>query len=248
MNHDSAEIGKEQTKKSYNEYQINSKQYPIITSKTELNKFLKNPKKDKHQKKIVEIIVTNSDKIIENAIQSFEIKKQDEISVFKPTMKLIFEIITLTIVTENYELLHEVDKLKSKYKTINTESVKSFFTAIKKSIVKTLAIQEPPKYLTISEIKKEYPNQWITIKVTQFLNSFPSKGQVLFYDKDLDKLIANISQLSGDIYTFFTGVINNESEKIIIENDDKDNVYLTILLCYFDRVLELIENEKLKQV
>jgi phycocyanin beta chain len=104
--------------------------------------------------------------------------------------------------------------------------------------------QDELRELKISEIRKSYPKQWVTIKVTKSENGFPSAGKVMHHDHDLDKLADRVSQFSGDnIYTFFTNKIDEKPEPLVKTNTSKiiltseHQSLLSELASYFDRAI-----------
>lgn len=108
--------------------------------------------------------------------------------------------------------------------------------------------QSELRELKISEIRKSYPKQWVTIEITKFENGFPSAGRILHYDHDLDHLADKVSQLSGDnVYTFFTSTIDEKPEplvetstrKIVVTSENQS--LLNELASYFDRCASSLE-------
>lgn len=96
--------------------------------------------------------------------------------------------------------------------------------------------------LEISEIRKAYPKQWITIEITKYENGFPSRGKVLYHDHNIANLTEKISHLNGDkIYTFFSSKISDSPEPITDLVDRNSPIFspeyrdtLIELASYFD--------------
>ena len=133
---------------------------------------------------------------------------------------------------------------------IPTISVISAMQKMKELIFKLLIFQEDQdeiQELTISNIRKLYPKQWVTIEVTKYKQGFPAQGKILYYNHEIAELTKITKQFSGgNIYTFFTNKIDEEPEplietgvnKIVISSEHKD--LLTELASYFDRTVASI--------
>ena len=74
-------------------------------------------------------------------------------------------------------------------------------------------ITEKPQELKIGEIGKKYPKQWVTVDITEKDKyGFPEKGKVLIQASSIDLMVDKIKSLQGDLYTFYTGRIDDEAE------------------------------------
>jgi phycocyanin beta chain len=87
--------------------------------------------------------------------------------------------------------------------------------------------KEIPQDLEVLIIHKLYPKQWVTIEVTEFKDGFPSRGKVLFYDSNIDRLSNKIAHLDGDVYTFFTGRIDDKPDPSFKRESNERNSEVT---------------------
>jgi phycocyanin beta chain len=87
--------------------------------------------------------------------------------------------------------------------------------------------EETPQDLEVLIIHKLYPKQWVTIEVTEFKDGFPSRGKVLFYDSNVDRLSNKIARLDGDIYTFFAGRIDDKPDPSFRRESNEQNSEVT---------------------
>jgi len=62
--------------------------------------------------------------------------------------------------------------------------------------------------ITINELEKKYPNEWILIEVIEE-NEYgePIKGKLIAHDKVRDEIYEKIRSTTGDISMFFAGEI-----------------------------------------
>ncbi|MFB2879924.1 hypothetical protein [Floridanema aerugineum] len=82
-----------------------------------------------------------------------------------------------------------------------------------KIFFKMVKIIEKPQELKIEEIGKKYPKQWVTVDITEKDNyGFPEKGKVLIQGSSIDLMVDKIKSLKGDLYTFYTGSIDDKAE------------------------------------
>lgn len=217
---------------------------PLITT-DELNKLIEKNKaiKNKEQIDVLKRVVSKAPDIVEKAIKSFNSGNlTGQMNDNKDIMMLILNHIIRAMIFCEPNYINKLQESKG-YKNLSIDHVKLAFTAMKKYISELFPEYQLPEDLIIDTIRKEYPNQWTTIKVTQFNNGFPSKGKVLFFDSDINNLTDKASQLSGDIYTFFTGKIDEEPTSFEIKNHNQVDECLILLLSYFDRVSDLIESD-----
>lgn len=63
---------------------------------------------------------------------------------------------------------------------------------------------------TIEEIRKEFPNQWVLLKINE-ITKIPTSGEVLLSNKDYLELCYKSSELTKDHYT--TIVFTSETNK-----------------------------------
>ncbi|MBW4652037.1 MAG: hypothetical protein KME20_03115 [Kaiparowitsia implicata GSE-PSE-MK54-09C] len=162
-------------------------------------------------------------------------------------MDFILRYITYALIAGDASILDDrcLNGLRETYVALGVPigSVVSAIQKMKDVALRSLTSQEEQdelRELKISEIRKFYPKQWVTIKVTKSENGFPSAGEIIYYDHDLDKLADRVGQLSGDsIYTFFTNKIDEKPEplaktsKPIVAPEHQD--LLSELASYFDR-------------
>jgi phycocyanin beta chain len=170
-------------------------------------------------------------------------------------MDIILRYVTYALFAGDASVLDDycLNGLKEVYLALGVpgRSVASAIQKMKRITLKSLTSEEDQTdlgELTISEIRKFYPKQWITIEVTKSKDGFPSEGKVLYYDHDVVKLVKKISPLSGDkIYTFFSSKIDEKPEPLIKNNvnrvvpEVKNHALLAELASYFDRVVASIE-------
>lgn len=103
--------------------------------------------------------------------------------------------------------------------------------------------QLEPRILKISQIKQLYPRQWITVEVTKFENGFPSEGKIKFLDSNIVALTNKIKSQNKELYTFFSGRIDETSEPLQRSEYQTENLkfaldYSTViseLSSYFDQ-------------
>ncbi|GGA25028.1 hypothetical protein CYANOKiyG1_40670 [Okeania sp. KiyG1] len=80
---------------------------------------------------------------------------------------------------------------------------------VKAKVIKTQELKE----LEIQEIKERYPKQWVTVNITEKdVYGFPAKGKVLLQASSIDLMVDKIKSLQGDLYTFYTGSIDDKVE------------------------------------
>jgi len=66
--------------------------------------------------------------------------------------------------------------------------------------------------LKILEITKKYPKQWVTVEITERDKyGFPARGSVISSGNDRDSIMNETKGKKGDLYTFYTGIINDEA-------------------------------------
>lgn len=66
--------------------------------------------------------------------------------------------------------------------------------------------------LAISDVKKQFPSQWVTLEITKYQDNFPIEGRVISNSNSLDDLVDKFEQNSGNFYTFYTGNISENSK------------------------------------
>lgn len=101
-----------------------------------------------------------------------------------------------------------------KKRAIDSQS-KSFRTEAK-IISRTsdkLKVIEKPQELKIEKIGEKYPNQWVTVDITKRdTYGFPLNGKVLLSASSIDLVVDKIKYIQGDLYTFYTGSIDDDTE------------------------------------
>ena len=219
------------------------------------------------RKRIVDYITVNKELILSNTRQALFTEQPHLIqpggsAYSTPRMTncirdldIILRYIVYAIFVGDASVLddHCLNGLKETYASLGVPS-SSVIVAIEKMKDSTLnlfsgqRIQQKDRELTITDIQRLYPKQWIIIEVSQFKNGFPSGGKILFYDNDLDNLADKASHLSGNIYTFFTGMINEEPTPLDKEYNENEISFLTSeysdllqeLSTYFERVISAL--------
>ncbi|WP_293337228.1 hypothetical protein [Microcoleus sp. CAWBG58] len=74
-------------------------------------------------------------------------------------------------------------------------------------------VVEKPQELRIEELAEKYPKQWVTVEITKRDGyGFPLNGKVLLYANSIDLMVDKIKDFKGDLYTFYTGSIDNDTE------------------------------------
>jgi len=169
-------------------------------------------------------------------------------------MDIILRYITYAFFAGDASVLEErcLAGLRETYLALGvpTNSVASAIQKMKEGTLNLFILQEnqgDSRELTISEIRKFYPKQWVTMEVTKSEGGFPVRGRVLYYNHDVAKLAERTRQLSGDkIHTLFTSKIDEKPEPLIRTNANKlaitsGHQYLLVeLASYFDRVVASI--------
>jgi hypothetical protein len=65
--------------------------------------------------------------------------------------------------------------------------------------------------LKISDIPSKYPQQWVTVDITQRDKyGWPFEGKVVLHSKNKEKIVDKIKNIDGDLYFFYTGSIDDE--------------------------------------
>ena len=76
-----------------------------------------------------------------------------------------------------------------------------------------IKVTHKPQELKIQEIKERYPKQWVTVNITEKdVYGFPAKGKVLLQASSIDLIVDKVKSLQGDLYTFYTGSIDDKVE------------------------------------
>lgn len=169
-------------------------------------------------------------------------------------IEIILRYVTYSFLAGDAQVLDErcTNGLKETYIALGVpiSSVVRAIQHMKEYTLKSLTSQEDLnkfRELTIFEIRKLYPKQWVTIEITQSKEGFPTQGRVIFHHHNIAKLADKTKELNGDnIYTFFTEKINEkplplesqEPKKIVVSSEDKE--LLSELSAYFDRAIAAI--------
>ena len=221
-------------------------------SSEELDRLSKFTEISNQRLNIVKFIFANRNTIIANATRKLFAEEPQLISPGGNTgtnrsmaaclrdMEIILRYVNYALIAGNSSVLEDAFLgLRETYIALGIPgaTVANAIQKMKEVILDLIIFQEDQnesKELTILEIRKLYPKQWVTIEVTKSRNGFVSEGRVIHHDHDIDRLSKNISQLSGEkIYTFFTGKINekpvpileNNKERIILSSEHKDLLF-----------------------
>ncbi|TRT75505.1 MAG: hypothetical protein EWV83_13125 [Microcystis sp. M_OC_Ca_00000000_S217Cul] len=63
--------------------------------------------------------------------------------------------------------------------------------------------------LSIADVSSYYPDQWVVVEITgRDKYGWPEKGKVIGYSDDKRKLIQETKHLKGDLYLFYTGLVD----------------------------------------
>lgn len=63
--------------------------------------------------------------------------------------------------------------------------------------------------LSIASVSSDYPDQWVVVEITgRDKYGWPEKGKVIGYSDDKSKLIQETKHLKGDLYLFYTGLVD----------------------------------------
>lgn len=66
--------------------------------------------------------------------------------------------------------------------------------------------------LEISEVPSKYPQQWVTVDVTEFDDyGWAVKGRVVLNSKDRSEISKGLKNIKGKLYTFYTGSIDDDA-------------------------------------
>ncbi len=75
------------------------------------------------------------------------------------------------------------------------------------SAMKTLS--HKTEDLSIADVPSYYPDQWVVVEITgRDKYGWPEKGKVIGYSDDKRKLIQETKHLKGDLYLFYTGLVD----------------------------------------
>ena len=62
---------------------------------------------------------------------------------------------------------------------------------------------------SIADVSSYYPDQWVVVEITgRDKYGWPEKGKVIGYSDDKSKLIQETKHLKGDLYLFYTGLVD----------------------------------------
>ncbi len=74
-------------------------------------------------------------------------------------------------------------------------------------------ISAKEEILEISEASSKYPQQWVTVDITEFDDyGWPAKGRVVLNSKDRSEISKNLKNLNGNLYVFYTGSIDDDAD------------------------------------
>jgi phycocyanin beta chain len=203
----------------------------IFVPQEELNKLQLLVHKSEVRIEIIKQISGNNSSIVKNAARALFAEQPQllapgggaytnrKMACCLRDMEIILRYVTYAMLAGDASILDDrcLNGLRETYISLGVScaSVAVSIQKMKEATLKLLLepqVKEENQDLPLSIIRKMYPKQWITIKVTEFKGGFPSRGQVLFYDSDISRLSNKISELSGDIYTFFTSRINDKPD------------------------------------
>jgi phycocyanin beta chain len=190
---------------------------------------------------IVDRIAQNASAIVADSLkillseqpQLVALTGNNDMSTCLRDMEILLRYITYTMLASNISILEDryLNGLRETYLSLNIP-VSSVARSIQIMKEVTLAVlsetgereHETLQDLEILIIKKLYPRQWVTIEITEFKDGFPSRGKVIFYDYNIDRLANKVSHFNGDIYTFFTGRIDDEPDSSFKRENDSQNL------------------------
>lgn len=67
--------------------------------------------------------------------------------------------------------------------------------------------------LKISDIPQKYPQQWVTVDITQRDKyGLPFVGRVILHAKTKKDLVDKIENTEGDLYLFYSGSIDDDAD------------------------------------
>lgn len=71
------------------------------------------------------------------------------------------------------------------------------------------ALSHKTEDLSIADVSSDYPEQWVVVEITgRDKYGWPEKGKVIGYSDDKRKLIQETKHLKGDLYLFYTGLVD----------------------------------------
>jgi hypothetical protein len=71
------------------------------------------------------------------------------------------------------------------------------------------ALSHKTEDLRIADVSSDYPDQWVVVEITgRDKYGWPEKGKVIGYSDDKRKLIQETKHLKGDLYLFYTGLVD----------------------------------------
>ncbi|MCL1465537.1 hypothetical protein [Argonema galeatum] len=67
--------------------------------------------------------------------------------------------------------------------------------------------------LEISDIRQKYPQQWVTVDITQRDKyGLPLLGRVILHSKTKKDLVDKIENTEGELYVFYSGSIDDDAD------------------------------------
>ncbi|MCZ8040105.1 MAG: hypothetical protein O9276_18830 [Microcystis sp. LE17-20A] len=71
------------------------------------------------------------------------------------------------------------------------------------------ALSHKTEDLSITDVSSDYPDQWVVVEITgRDKYGWPEKGKVICYSDNKSKVIQETKHLKGDLYLFYTGLVD----------------------------------------
>ena len=73
------------------------------------------------------------------------------------------------------------------------------------------AFSHKVKNLSIADVSRYYPDQWVVLEIAERDKyGWPEKGRVINHSGDKCALIQETKHLKGDLYLFYTGLVDSK--------------------------------------